>query len=143
MAAQRPPRRKDDVRAERVAIPFSHAALTANATLKAYLVPTGREFVLDRVTYNNDTGLAADAANTFRGEVQNSNGGAIAATLFNTDSDDDPAGAALATGWTTGTLSATTANLWFDAGESVDVVLTEEGTATLPAGNGVIEGYLY
>lgn len=141
MAAQRPARRLP-LTAEKVTIPFSHAALTASKTLKCFSVPAGRQVALERVSYQNDTGLAIDPTNDFRCEVKN--GATVASTVFNTDTNDTPAGAALVAGtWVEGVPSATASDTWFDAGASVDVVITLEGTQTLPTGNGVLELRLY
>lgn len=139
MSAPRPIRRKED--ADFLAIPFSHAALTANATLKLFKVPAGRELVVESVQYYNGTGLAADNTNAFRGEVLN--GATVANLIFNTDGNDVPAGGALAAGYTDGVPSATAADTWFAETESVDVKFTLEGAQTLPAGNGTILARLY
>lgn len=134
-------RRPDLHERERVVLSYDHAALTANTTVKLWKCPAGRSFVLERASYINPTGLAADATNTFKGEVMN--GATLMASLFNTDSDDDPAGASLAADtFVEGSLTATVADRWLAADEVVSVVFTEEGTATLPAGRLVLEGYL-
>lgn len=121
--------------------PFPHAAATANTTLKVYKVPANRNFRLTRALYHNVTGLAADGTNAFAGTVQN--GSDVAATLFNTDSGDAGGAALTADAFVEGVLSATDGFRIFNAGEEVTLVLTEDGTATLPAGTLIIEGYLY
>lgn len=134
-------RRPNDVEAERLSLLKEHAELTATTTIKLYKVPAGRTFRLDSVQYNNVTGLAGHATDAFAGTVQN--GATVAATLFNTDTGD-AGGASLAADTPAfGTLSATSASRVFAAGDVVSLVLTEDGTATLPAGTLVFEGRLF
>lgn len=126
---------------ERVAFSYDHGAVTATTTVKLYKAPAGRKFRLDRAVYVNPTGLAADNTNAFAGTIQNA--ATVMATLFNTDGDDNPAGAALAADtFVEGTLHSTDANRVLAAGEELSLVLTEDGTATLPAGRVYIEGRL-
>lgn len=125
---------------ERMVITFDHAALSDTTTTKLWKCPAGKSFVVDRVSYINPTGLAADGTNAFMGEVKN--GSTVMATLFNTDSGDADGAALAADTFVEGTLSATAADLWLDATEVLSVVFTEDGTATLPAGRLVIEGRL-
>lgn len=125
---------------ERVVITFDHAQATATTVSKLWKVPAGKKFQLERASYINPTGLAGDAANAFTGAIKN--GADVMATLFNTETDNG--GAALAADtFVEGTLHATPTNQWADAGDVVDLTLTEVGTATLPAGRVVLEGYLY
>ncbi len=131
--------------AEKFTLLQNHAQVTGTTTVKLYKVPTGRTLRLDRVSYVNVTGLAEDPANNFAGAVHNLTGPVVAATLFNTDSDLDPdTGASLAADtFVEGTLSATDASRVFAAGDVVALVLTETGTATLPAGTVILEGRLF
>jgi hypothetical protein len=134
-------RRTDTRRSSEVRIPFSNASLSASSTQMLWKVPAGRQLVIDRVSYINPTGLAGDTTNTFRCEVKK--GSTVSVTVFNTDTNDTPAGVALAAGVAAeGTPSSTAADLWFAAGDRVDVVFTLEGTQTLPVGAGMIEGRL-
>ena len=136
------PRRPDDVRAEKWTYTFAHPSLTATTTYKLYKVPTGRTLRLDRASYVNPTGLVGDPTNAFAGTVQNAS--TVAATVFNTDTNDAPAGVTLAVDtFVEGTLSSTDSQLIFNAGDIVSFVLTEDGTATLPAGQLVLEGRLF
>ncbi len=121
--------------------PFAHAQVTANTTLKVYKVPANRTLRLTRATYHNVTGLANDGTNAFAGTIQN--GSDVAIKLFNTDSGDADVKAIAADTIVIGDLSATDAFLVFEGGEEITLVLTEDGTATLPAGTLVLEGYLY
>jgi hypothetical protein len=132
------PPRNPELEQEFFLLPFEHAAVTATTTVKVFKVPTGKTFVLDRVSYINETGLAEDAANNFAGAIKNA--ATTAATLFNTDSDLDPdTGASLAANtWVEGSLVSTART--FAAGEEISLVLTETGAATLPAGRGFVEG---
>lgn len=123
---------------EKLVLSFDHAQATATTTHKLWKVPTGKSFVVDRVSYINPTGLVGDATNTFKGEVMN--GATVMATVFDTDTDT---GASLAADtFVEATLSATPANTWLAADDVLSFVLTEGGTATLPAGRLVIEGRL-
>ncbi len=133
------PRRPNVVETEKVTFLKDHAALTATTTVLTYKVPAGRTLRLDRASYVNPTGLVADAANSFTGTVKN--GATVAATVFNTATTG---GATLPVDtFVEGVLSATDASRVFQAGAVVSLVLTETGTATLPAGTFVLEGRLY
>lgn len=136
-----PPRFIDVDRAQAWSLEREHAAITADGSVKLYKVATGQQLVLTRVLYLNATGLAADATNAFAVTIQNAS--TVAATIANTDSDDDPAGASIAANtFVEGVLSATLANRVFDAGEEVSLNFDEDGTATLPAGFVRLDGYL-
>jgi hypothetical protein len=117
-----------------------HAAITANGSAKLYSVKTGgRALRVERVAYLNPTGLAADATNAFRLELKN--GSTVVAAIANTDSDDVPAGAAIPTNtFVEGTVVAAARVL--QPGAVLDITFTEDGTATLPAGTVIIEGFL-
>lgn len=135
-------RRIDPERAERVVLIKEHGSLTADTTVKLYKVATGRAFRLTRTLYINVTGLTGDPTNAFALLVQN--GATVAATAFNTDTDDNPAGATLtADTFFEGTLSSTSANRVFAAGDTVSLVFDEDGTSTLPAGTIILEGLLF
>lgn len=124
---------------EKLVMTFDHGSTTATTTSKLWKCPTGKSFVIDRVSYINPTGLTGDAANVFKGEVKN--GSTVMATVFNTETDAGGATLAADT-FVEATLSATAAALWLAAGDVMSFVLTEGGTATLPAGRLVIEGRL-
>jgi hypothetical protein len=81
-------------------VPFRHEALTATATVKAWKVPAGRSFRIDRILYNNPTGLAEDTANNFTLEVKNG-ATSLADIVFVGEADDDT-GTAAAHGMVTG-----------------------------------------
>ena len=125
---------------EKVVIAFDHPSVSATTSWKAWKCPTGKSFVIDRVSYINPTGLTGASGNAFAGIVRKA-GTTTMATLFNTDTG---AGGATLTADTfvEGTLSATVANTWLAAGEVIDLTATKTGTATLPAGRVVIEGRL-
>lgn len=116
---------------------YSHASLTATTTVKLFTVPTGKTLRLDRVWYNNPTGLAGASGNAFKLEIRQ--GATVINTVFNTDTG--AGGATLAADTpTTGTMSATDANLVLAAGTVLTAVFTETGTATLPVGDLHLEG---
>ena len=127
---------------ERMVLSFDHAALTGTTTVKLWKCPAGRQFVVERASYINPTGLVEDPANNFAGALKN--GSTVMATLFNTDSDLTPdPGATLAVDtFVEGALSATATARWLAAGDVISFVATETGTATLPVGRLVIEGRL-
>lgn len=125
---------------ERMVLSFDHPQVTASTTWKVWKCPAGRTFVVERASYINPTGLAADGINAFLGEVKN--GATVMATLFNTDSGDAGGAALAANTFVEGALSATAAEKWLDAAETVDLTVTLEGVQTLPAGRLVIEGRL-
>lgn len=132
---------QDVDRQEPWSLTYTHAAITADATIKLYKVPTGRSLVLTRVSYINPTGLAADNTNAFRGTVNN--GATVAAAIFNTDGNDDPVGAALpADTFVDGVLATAQADRVFEAGEIVSFVADEDGDTTLPIGTLRLEGRL-
>jgi hypothetical protein len=117
---------------------LDHDAITATTTVKLWTVPAGKTLRVDRIWYCNPTGLAADGTNAFALELKN--GATVVASIANTDSGDAGGAAITAdTPITTG-LSATSADLVLDAGETLSMVFTEDGTATLPAGRLVVEG---
>lgn len=129
--------RQPNKRQERVVLVFEHGQLTATTTIK--LFKARRRFHVDSVEYINPTGLAADATNAFRGEVKN--GSTLVASIFNTDSNDDPAGAALpADTHVAGVLAASKPDRGLAKGDVLSLVLTEDGTATLPPGRLQVEG---
>lgn len=133
--------RNEEQNQERLSLPFDHVALTATGTTKFWKCPAGRSFRVDRILYINPTGLVGDITNAFRGELKN--GATLMATLFNTDTDDAPAGASLAVD----TFIELTSDVAIPSrvlapGDILSVVFTEDGTATLPAGRLVVEGRL-
>lgn len=135
------PPRPEELYQERLHIPFSHAALTASLTKKAYLVPVGRTLILDRIVYINPTGLAGDITNTFKLEVKN--GATLMSLVFNTDTDDAPAGATLAAdAFLEMNTDVEVPSRKAGEGDTISLVFTEEGAATLPEGYGYLEGRL-
>lgn len=113
-------------------IPFAHGSTTEDTSVKLWA--PDRAFQIDRVWYVNPTGLAEDSANFF--DVQIRNGATNVAANHSTDDGEE------------GTLDAdgpvelalTEANRTVAANTVITLSLIEGGTATLPAGYGVIEG---
>jgi hypothetical protein len=112
---------------------WSHPALTATRTEKLATVPAGKKLRIDRVWYNNRTGLAGDGTNAFMLEIKV--GSTVIATVFNTDTGD-AGGAALAADTPILVSASTTLN----AADVLTAVFTLEGTQTLPIGELRIEG---
>ena|SRR5688572_8236862 len=135
-------RRPNDVEVEKFTLLKEHGALTDTTTINVYKVPTGRTLRLDRVSYINVTGLLEDNANNFAGAILND--ATTVATLFNTDANLDPdTGASLEADTFVEGAFVSEALRVFDAAEIVSLVLTETGTATLPAGTLILEGRLF
>jgi len=130
-------RRKNNTDEERVLLQYENASLTADLTYKLWEVPAGRKFRLDRVTYVNPTGLAEDAANYFNVSVNN---GATLAANWSTETGQE--GTLAADTFVDLTLATAEADRIFAAGDELSAVFDETGTATLPAGQLVIEGRL-
>lgn len=111
---------------------YSHASLTATTTVKLFTVPAGKTLHIDRVWYNNPTGLVGDATNAFKLEIKN--GSTVLATVFNTETDNG--GATLAVD----TPILVSASGALAAAAVLTAVFTKVGTATLPVGDLRIEG---
>jgi len=134
-------RRPDFFERELLTVSFDHPQVTATTTWKVYKVPVGKKLQLTRALYLNVTGLAGDGTNAFNGDIKKSS--TVMATLFNTDTGDVGGAALAANTFVEGALSATTANQWGAAADELTLVVTLEGSQTLPAGRVLLEGYLY
>lgn len=125
---------------EKVTFRLTNASTAVTLTEKVgWTVPTGQSFKIDRVMYNNPTGLAVDATNYFTIALKGATSGVVYAswsTLTGTQ------GALLADTPVTLVNNATPANLVAAAGEPLQATYTKTGTQTLPAGCLVIEGRL-
>jgi hypothetical protein len=109
---------------ERVVIPFDHPQVR-----------------LVRATYINPTGLAEHADNHFALSVKN--GSTVMAGPYSTDADGVAVDDSLAADtFVDLTLSSTASELVAVAGDVISCLADEGGTATLPPGRFVIEGYL-
>lgn len=111
---------------------YAHASVSATTTWK--IAKPSIDYIIDQVDYLNVTGLATDADNFFTLDVEV--GGNTLVQVANTESDSDPAGAAItANTW----IQKTAADLDADyrngaAGDEITAVATKGGTQTLPAG---------
>ncbi len=112
-----------------------HPEVTSTTTV--HVLKATRPLIVDAVYYVNPTGLAEHSTNTFSGVVKK--GSTTFATLFDTDSDNAEGYNLAANAWVAGVLDADSAKRAFDAGDELDLVLTEGGTADLPAGRIVVE----
>lgn len=130
--------RKNKLLQERLLLPGSHVSVTADTTVKLWTVPAGRKFRLDRVWYNNVTGLAEDVTNFFTVVIQK---GATVMASWSTETTAGD-GSLVADTPVDLTKTATDADLVADAGDVISLLLDEDGAATLPAGSFVIEGRL-
>src|SRR5262245_9362228 len=132
-------RRIDDFRAEKLCLPFSHAAIVnTDTTIKLWKVPAGRSFRVTRVYYNNPTGLAGNGSNF--ANIKITDGTNIAA---NWSTDTGAQSTLTADTPVDLVLSATDANRVLTATEVLTLFLDMTGTVTLPIGNGWVEGYLF
>lgn len=116
---------------------FDHPSLTATTAYKAD--KAAFSWVIDSITYINPTGLAAHAADNFKCTITKTGAvSLISAVLFDTDADD---GASLAADThVAGAMSAVAGATTLAADDIITITLTEEGTATLPAGRFVFRG---
>ncbi len=130
-------RRQNKLLQERISIPFDHISVTADLTVKLWDVPSGRKFRLERVLYNNVTGLAQDGTNFF--DIQILKGATV---MANHSTETGQEGTLTADTPVELVLSATDANLVADGGDVISLFLEEGGAATLPAGVFVLEGRL-
>lgn len=127
-------RRPQDHMQERVVLNFAHPSVSADTTLLLFKAQGG-QFLVDSVHYVNDTGLAVDVTNFFNLKLQNA-----AVVLANWSTETGEEGALVAATFVDFTLSAVAGALVLEAGEALKLVLDEDGTATLPAGQLQIEG---
>jgi hypothetical protein len=131
------PRLPNNELQESYSLAYDHAELTGPATMRLDKVPAGKTLRIDEVKYINQTGLAGDNTNAFSLELKV--GATRIALVFNTDTNDVVAGASVAADtWLSASPVAAAAVL--AAGAEMDLVFTEDGTATLPAGRVVVRG---
>lgn len=129
-------RRENQFLQETFPVSLDHIALTATGTFPIF--KARKACRVELIEYANPTGLAADNTNAFKLEVKN--GSTVCGLVFNTDGDDVIAGASLAASAafadavTPGNEAART----LAAGDQLDAVFTEDGTATLPPGRLVL-----
>ena len=108
---------------------FEHVQVTATTTIKKWKNKTGRQLKITSVQYLNVTGLAVDASNSFKIAL---NQGSVEVAKWSTATGAE--GTVTADTHMNLTLSSTAADLIIEPNEVLSVVLTETGTATLPAG---------
>lgn len=105
------------------------AQITATTTLYLWKNDSGQKVRIDKVKYINPTGLAADAANTFLLQLKQ---GSVVIAEWDTTTGQE--GTIAAATYVDLVMSATDADKIVENGEALTLVLTETGTATLPAG---------
>lgn len=116
---------------------IDHAQVTQDTTIKFFKNHSGRKFRVDKIHYNNPTGLVADVTNYFAIQVKNGS------TVVGSWSTLTGAQGALAAGTTVDlVLNSTDANLVLAAGDELSLLLDETGTQTLPAGRVQVWGRL-
>ncbi len=123
------------VHQNRALVDYDHPSTAATTTYK--VMKATRAMIVDSVYYLNVTGLAEDTTNVFSGVLANGTNGF--ATMFNTDSDLSVPDASIpANAWVAGTLTSQVYR-YLAPGDELNVIFTEGGNATLPAGRLVIE----
>lgn len=119
-----------------ITLPFSHGSVSATTTVKLWKTSTSRRARVARVNYCNPTGLAANASNFF--DVRIVQGSTIAAKWSsNTTPTGDGAIAANAP-FDLVLQTASGAN-FAPVSTEISLVLNLTGTATIPAGIGLVE----
>ncbi len=116
---------------------FEHAQVTATTALKKWKNKTGRQVKITGVQYLNITGLAQDASNTFVIALKQ---GSVVVADWDTTTGQE--GTIAADTHVSLTMSATAADLIIEPDEILSLVLTETGTATLPAGQMEVTGLI-
>lgn len=125
---------------ERIPWRMFNASTAATLTEKlGWSIPVGFAYRIDRVMYNNPTGLAADASNYFTIALKGVTSGIVYASWSTQTSGQ---GALPVDIPVTLVLNTTDANLVAAAGEFLQATYTKTGTQTLPAGALIIEGRL-
>ncbi len=127
-------RRRNEFLQERFEFDISHGELTVTTTVQGRKL--ARAFVVERVTYYNETGLAEDDTDIAAASLEVAGGDPVS-TLFNTDSaaDDDASLDA-----DTFLLPALTDTVNGAAGDVLQIVFTLGGSPTLPAGRATVYG---
>lgn len=116
----------------------THPAVTATAAaVKFWKNKTGRQLKVTSVQYLNVTGLAQDPSNSFKISL---NQASVEVAKWSTTTGQE--GTVTADTHMNMTLSATPADLIIEPDEVLSVVLTETGTASLPAGQLEVTGLL-
>ena len=117
-----------------VELMFDNPSTAASVTKKEHVVRADRKLRIDKVTYENVTGLAVDTSNFFVLELRN---GATSICLLTTHDT-----AIVADTPITIPLNAAAANAILQPGDTLTSVLTKTGTQTLPAGRFIVHGTL-
>jgi hypothetical protein len=114
---------------------FDHAQVTETTTLKLIKLSNRYPFRIDTVYYLNPTGLATHVDDWFVIALKN---GSTVISDWSTDTGEE--GTIAADTFVTLTNSVTDADLVVAAAGTLTLLLTEGGSATLPAGRIVIHG---
>lgn len=122
-------RRKNQYLQQDVNLVVAHPSTAATLVRNMWTAPFACQ--VDSVGYRNATGLTKHADNHFKGNLTKT-GGAVVATLFDTETDADPAGADIPAGTlVAGVLGA---GIVLSAGDVLIFTATKAGTQTLPEG---------
>jgi hypothetical protein len=112
----------------------AHAQVTATTVVPLFQNRSDRHLLIKGLKYFNATGLVADATNFFAITVENAANDKTFGTWSTETGEEGSAGAGEYEALTLGP------DLVVAPGEAVELVLTEGGTATLPAGTIFLEG---
>jgi hypothetical protein len=129
------PRRNNEFLSERVVISYDHAQVTADTTLQVH--KASRALVIDKAYYVSEIGLAAHATNFFNIKLENATGSVLAAN-WSTETGEE--GTIAAATFVELDLSTVAGALTLAAGDVLELILDEGGTATLEPGRIQIEG---
>lgn len=134
-------RRANQFLQEKYRLAYSHVANSNAGTVTVKLDKLTSRMRVTRVKYINVTGLAEDATNAAILSVQN---GSTVVASWNTDSDSSASDVSIpANTFIDLTLSTTTTELVFAAGDVLSFVIAESGTTTVPAGLVIVEGVYF
>lgn len=135
MSVPKRPSREQEV----ITLSQAHAQVTATTgPTKFWKNKTGRQLKVTSVQYLNPTGLAQDASNTF--DIALKQGSVVVAHWDTTTTTGQ--GTITADTHMNMVLSSTPADLIIEPDEVLSLLLTETGTATLPAGQIEVTGLL-
>lgn len=120
---------------DKVEIPFSHGTIAATTTAFINKLDSGRQFILDEVVYDNPTGFAQDATNTWQIEIKR---GATSEAKYDTTTGQQ---GTLGADAPVSLVNQALANRVNPPGQRIDLVITKTAApANLPAGSGFIRG---
>jgi hypothetical protein len=129
-----------EVPGDQIDIPFTNGSIAATTTTKIWKNRSDRHFLVEGVSYDNPTGLAASDTNWFAINVKNlTKAGTPIPAAWSTKLTGGQ-GALGADAYVAFVLDATLANRVVNPNDELAFNPVLTGTLTLPAGQGVIKG---